>query len=307
MRGINAKAVLDVTFNPQPDYLLPIEICHFSDIKQRGKKSHLRSVQRLDFYLLLGVTQGKCTHNLDFVLHQCCPGDWLLVTPSQVQQFDLESKWDAWIIMFRPEVLLPKLASKVIPDLSNMVQLDDLGERVSLAADEHAVCVALVAQMENDASQGNKETLALLQLQLQTLLVRLSNSRSVSLPDLPVSASAIERVDRFKLAVERNYKMSHQSKIYAQQLGYTDKTLSRATAEVLGISPKQYLSNRLALEAKRMLAHTAEQITRIGDELGFDETTNFVKFFKRHTGLTPREFRQQYRGGSSVLSMLFII
>ncbi|MDD1795501.1 AraC family transcriptional regulator [Enterovibrio sp. ZSDZ42] len=298
MGAIDSKSVLDVSFNPQSGYPLPIEICHFSEIKQRGKKSHLRAVQRLDFYLLLGITQGNCLHNLDFVLHKCNPGDWLLVTPGQVLQFDLESEWDAWLVMFRPEVLLPKMANRVTFELSNMVQLDDVEQRMSLSSSEHATATDLVSQMEHDAKRGNKETLTLLQLQLQTLLIRLTNSRSASVPDLPASASALERVERFKLAVERHYKTSHQSKSYAKQLGYAEKTLSRATIEVLGISPKQYLSNRLILEAKRMLAHTADQISLIGDELGFDEITNFVKFFKRQTGLTPREFRQQYRVAS---------
>jgi AraC-like DNA-binding protein len=47
------------------------------------------------------------------------------------------------------------------------------------------------------------------------------------------------------------------------------------------------------LEAKRLLAYTTLPIALIGDRLGFDDPTNFVKFFKREAGCTPGEFRRR--------------
>ena len=47
------------------------------------------------------------------------------------------------------------------------------------------------------------------------------------------------------------------------------------------------------LEAKRILAHTTESVKEIGYDLGFDEPTNFIKYFKKHSKFTPTEFREQ--------------
>jgi AraC-like DNA-binding protein len=47
------------------------------------------------------------------------------------------------------------------------------------------------------------------------------------------------------------------------------------------------------LEAKRLLAHSLFPVANIGYEIGFSEPTNFVKFFRRETRLTPGAFRSQ--------------
>jgi AraC-like DNA-binding protein len=46
------------------------------------------------------------------------------------------------------------------------------------------------------------------------------------------------------------------------------------------------------LEAKRLLAHTDRTVLSIATRLGFTEASNFGKFFTRHTGVTPLEFRK---------------
>jgi AraC-like DNA-binding protein len=57
------------------------------------------------------------------------------------------------------------------------------------------------------------------------------------------------------------------------------------------------LTQRIVLEAKRLLAHSLAPVAAIGETLGFDEATNFVKFFRRETGLTPGAFRARQSGG----------
>jgi len=70
-------------------------------------------------------------------------------------------------------------------------------------------------------------------------------------------------------------------------LGCSEKTLNRATHAVVDMSPKSLLVGRIVLEAKRLLAHSASPVAAIAADLGFEEATNFVKFFRRETGVTP--------------------
>jgi AraC-like DNA-binding protein len=76
-------------------------------------------------------------------------------------------------------------------------------------------------------------------------------------------------------------------------LGCSEKSLMRAVREAAGVSAKRYVSQRVALEAKRLLAHTSLPVATIADRLGFDEPTNFVKFFRREAGAVPGAFRRQ--------------
>jgi AraC-like DNA-binding protein len=60
------------------------------------------------------------------------------------------------------------------------------------------------------------------------------------------------------------------------------------------MSAKAFLTQRIVLEARRLLVHSTAAVGTISDELGFDEPTNFVKFFRRETGVTPGVFRAEH-------------
>jgi AraC-like DNA-binding protein len=109
-------------------------------------------------------------------------------------------------------------------------------------------------------------------------------------------SSLIRHFRKFRQAAEHRFHEWHQISAYAKALGLSEKTLSRAAQEATGLSAKAYLSKRIALEAKRMLAYTRWPIAQVADKLGFDEATNFIKFFRREAGLAPNEFRKQHRG-----------
>jgi AraC-like DNA-binding protein len=67
--------------------------------------------------------------------------------------------------------------------------------------------------------------------------------------------------------------------------------------EVAGVRAKALITLRINLEAKRLLAHTGLSIALIGERLGFEDPTNFVKFFKREVGCAPGEFRRRQLTG----------
>jgi AraC-like DNA-binding protein len=132
----------------------------------------------------------------------------------------------------------------------------------------------------------------MLRFQLKSLLLRvlLSNNKTI---DTEFDSTQISRFRRFKNLVEEKFCIQHKVADYANQLGCTVKSLSRATQASAAIGAKQYIAARIILEAKRLLTHTQMPISVIADQLGFDEPTNFVKFFKREGSLAPNEFRKQ--------------
>lgn len=132
---------------------------------------------------------------------------------------------------------------------------------------------------------------ALLRSQLYALLIRLHLARSLSMPEEHFEPMVLQRYRRYRLAVEQEYPRWHQVAQYARHLGCSHKSLSRSTLEVADMSAKSMLVNRIVLEAKRLLVYTVLPVSVIGDQLGFAEATNFVKFFRRETGSTPGAFR----------------
>lgn len=77
------------------------------------------------------------------------------------------------------------------------------------------------------------------------------------------------------------------------------KSLTAACKQTSGATPKQLIAQRLTLEAKRLLAHSKQSVHQIAFSLGFNEPTNFIKFFKKYTALTPRQFRTAQKLGAT--------
>lgn len=78
------------------------------------------------------------------------------------------------------------------------------------------------------------------------------------------------------------------------------RTLSRRFAASLGMSPVDYLQRLRVEAAKRMLARSARKVDRIGYLVGYSDPRFFNSLFRKHTGLTPSEYRRRTRAGEIV-------
>lgn len=82
------------------------------------------------------------------------------------------------------------------------------------------------------------------------------------------------------------------AKKYAQRLSIHVNHMNRSVKEVTGRSPSNHIIMRIAEEAKSLLQNTDWSISEIAYTLGFEYTSHFTAFLKKHAGLTPKEIRQ---------------
>ncbi len=102
--------------------------------------------------------------------------------------------------------------------------------------------------------------------------------------------------EAFRGAVEEGFARTHRVEDYARQLGYSVRTLTRASHLATGYGAKRVIAERVLLEAKRLLVHTDLTGTAIAARIGMPDPAAFGKFFRRHTGETPATFRDRARG-----------
>lgn len=81
--------------------------------------------------------------------------------------------------------------------------------------------------------------------------------------------------------------------VYADHLHITAKHLNRICRSLKQMSALQVVQVELILKAKAHLYHFNSNISEIAYELGFDDPSYFTRLFKKHTGLTPNEYRKQ--------------
>jgi AraC family transcriptional regulator of adaptative response / methylphosphotriester-DNA alkyltransferase methyltransferase len=78
---------------------------------------------------------------------------------------------------------------------------------------------------------------------------------------------------------------------FGRRLFIHPRHLTNTVKLVTGKSPCDFIEERLAEEAQRMLRETSLSVADIGARLAYPDPSNFTKFFKIMTGMTPRQYR----------------
>lgn len=94
--------------------------------------------------------------------------------------------------------------------------------------------------------------------------------------------------------IENHYRTHRNAAFYATQLSISGKRLNEITRESFGKTINQMINDRLILEAKGELGNIEKSIKEISYSLGFSEPAYFTRFFGKHTGYAPQDFRKRF-------------
>lgn len=141
----------------------------------------------------------------------------------------------------------------------------------------------------NTPDKIQREVLLVLLKRLIVFITRMA--RSEYIPEEKVQDDKFYIIRRFNVLVETHYRKEHGVAFYAAQLNKSPKTLSNLFALYNDKTPLQVIQERILIEAKRLLYYTNQTIKEITFELGFEDAAYFSNFFKRHTALSPQDFR----------------
>jgi AraC family transcriptional activator of pobA len=116
-----------------------------------------------------------------------------------------------------------------------------------------------------------------------------SRARTGSVTLQPADAT----VARLRALVDDFFRAEHQLGFYAEKLGMTVDRLNDHVKRATGVTAGHLIRQRVLTEAKRQLVFTTQPIQDIAQELAFSDPSHFARFFRKHTGTTPHEFRDR--------------
>lgn len=286
-------SIIDLNFRPASNERQEVEVLDIEELRRRAPPAHFKQWLRADFFRLYAVRAGHTTPMVDFAQQTLKRGDWMLVHPGQVLQYDFQHAWSGDLVVFQRQALWEERLAHA--------QQSSLGAQLALAQgcvwhlsqtqhQQMLQCVqTLRADMAASAPLGVRNEV--LRLQLTALFLRL-----MALPGLQAqlqTSTASHAYARFILLLEEQFARHHQVAYYADKLGLNEKTLGRLVRAHGGtqMSAKKCIAQRILLEAKRLLAHTNQPVGAIGITLGFDDPSNFIKFFRKNMDVSPLTFR----------------
>jgi AraC family transcriptional regulator, transcriptional activator of pobA len=242
---------------------------------------------RIAFFALLIVTNGKGTHQIDLKDYELKKGTVLKIAKGQVHAFQKKPTYEGFLVIFTEDFILnyfSKSSIKLISHLYNYHLSSPSSNDISL---NESFLNQLKKELKEQSTGAQKNIIAsliniyLLQLERKTENITIEN----------YSQRHFELFIQFKNLVETKYKTTRNVKDYSQMLSISSKLLNQVVKEFILNTAKTFIDDYVMLEAKRKIITSNKNIKEISFDLGFDEVTNFTKFFKKKSGISPKYFK----------------
>lgn len=261
---------------------IEIEVKDLSFIKDLPKL--LGTPHKTSFYQLIWVSEGEAIFRIDFRDITLRKNEVIVVSPGQVCEFDTKSDYQGKIILFTSTFFTITSIDSNFLYTSQILNLINENNIVSICPILTQNLIALLEEELKNASDTFQSGIT--QSLLRIILLEAERKLTASSPSC---SNSIAR--KYYNVVEQYFTQNRQVKFYADLLSVSEKVLSRELKSLTNKTPKSYIEDRVVLEAKRLLVYSNLSIKEIGFNLGFEEPSNFNKFFKSHTQSTPADFR----------------
>ena len=247
------------------------------------------------FIQVLYLTRGEVDMQLDDQRVQAQAPCILLVPAGHVHGFRFTPDIDGPVVTATQRAL-ESMANVVMPELlqtirqPQVIALQPEGRYV----DQLMPLFLTLEQEFRNHAPGHLAASTSLLLALVVQVNRLAAALTQGTPNANAPSSRKARqMEKFRQLVDRHFRTEHSVQLYASELGVTPGQLARLSREVLGMPTQEVINARILHEAQRDLVYTSLPIKQLAADLGFDDDAYFSRFFRKHTGTSPKSFRAQ--------------
>lgn len=250
---------------------------------------HYGASHRKPHYFIILMLEGSATYGIDLNPVEVKNNELLFILPNQIHQLPASKQATGYFkIGFDDDCLslLPRQYPFLINPFSDQkIKLnEDVVERLNSI---FKILLKLLSDMNTDAD--------LILAHLNSLLTEINAAYFVS--DRNHAEENLVLFGRFKNFVEANLVEQPTVQKIATELAVNTNSLYHFVKQFSGISPKEYITNRLILEAKRRLYYAeSSSIKNLAFDLGFNDPEYFSRLFKKVTGQTISGFIQDSSG-----------
>jgi AraC-like DNA-binding protein len=252
-----------------------------------------RVAKRHDRFVIVCLTSGRGVHKIDLYAHSYYAPAAFVLSPGQVSQIKHEGKPEGFIVFFSASVFSNESDFNDLILDTCIFDSETACPVIPLETDTLSRFLAVSELLHAETLLDEPETATVVSSYLRVLITYLNRiKRKKEIDQLKTSDQYYHLFRRFRIAVEKNFRSEHSVNAYAGLLNTHPKVLNRVSRIYGNCSASEVIHDRLLLEARRSLVYEPVTIKELGYDLGFEDPAYFTRFFKKRTGISPKEFRQ---------------
>jgi len=275
---------------------------HLNEVYVNGLSQHLELNRDLidkphshDFYLCVLFLAGYGVHEIDFKTYPISPGSIFFLKPGQTHFWNFETRPEGFIFFHSQsfyELYFLGHGLSFFPFYCSL-------QNPPLLKAPPEIINSLAKKFEETALEftgnGMLREMKILNL-INGIYIELTRCYT-SHTDLDKSFSPgySALLTRLEALIEKHFREEKLPQFYANRLNITTKHLNRVVKTTINKTTSELISERVVLEAKRMMVHSPVDLSEVAYALEFSDYAYFSKFFKAKTGSTPSAFQRLYR------------
>lgn len=256
---------------------------------------HIEKPHRHDFYVTVIFTKGTGIHEIDFQKYDVSEGSLFFLSPGQVHSWELSPDTDGYIFFFSQPYYEMHYVNQKLKNFP-FFNSPSFPRKLQLQSTELEAMIRLFEAIQNEhQSQNVMKQSFILSLISQ---IYIQSVREFSKGDEKTSATSVsyfKHYQDFENLLEESFTSQKSISFYASQLNISAKHLNRITQTVMQKTASEIITERVILEAKRMLIYLDEGLVEIAFRLGYEEYSYFARIFRKNTGITPSQFIKNHK------------
>jgi AraC-like DNA-binding protein/mannose-6-phosphate isomerase-like protein (cupin superfamily) len=254
-------------------------------------KDLVHDLHRHDFYFVLAVQNGSGIHEIDFVQYPVQANAVFILRPGQVHKLVLTADTKGFLLEFDLSFYQPK--NTIAEHRWKKASSKNYCEVEAARFQKLHTHLATIFHEYSLKQEGYIEAIkANLDLFFLEYIRQSKNPNSIAKSE---NGYIQERFEEFVRLLETNIVSMKNVSEYADVLSLSPYQLNSIVKTSVGKTVSDLINDQIILEAKRHLIATPAQVKEVADQLGYEDPSYFIRFFKKHTGHSPDTFRKNFR------------
>ncbi|MCD1117902.1 AraC family transcriptional regulator [Chryseobacterium turcicum] len=270
---------------------------YFNTLKNHlvSSHKHIEKPHRHDFYVTVIFTKGTGIHEIDFQKYDVSEGSLFFLSPGQVHSWELSPDTDGYIFFFSQPYYEMHYVNQKLKNFP-FFNSPSFPRKLQLQSEELMNMIHLFEAIGSEHQAQNVMKQGFILSLISQIYIH--SARAFSKEDenaLAGSVSYFKHYQDFENLLEESFTSQKSISYYASQLKISAKHLNRITQTVMQKTASEIITERVILEAKRMLIYLDEGLVEIAFRLGYEEYSYFARIFRKNTGITPSQFIKDHK------------